>query len=102
MRKAGLRGCLRARKKRTTRCDLYAAPRSRSREEELRRRGPEQDLDGGDKLRRHPGGLPLPSLLILDVYSRKVVGWSMAKHLRTELVVDALEMTSKEGGPGPD
>ena len=29
---------------------------------------------------------------ILDVYSRKVVGWSMAFHLRTELVVDALEM----------
>jgi putative transposase len=29
---------------------------------------------------------------ILDVYSRRVVGWSMASHLRTELVVDALEM----------
>ncbi|MDP8939024.1 MAG: DDE-type integrase/transposase/recombinase, partial [Actinomycetota bacterium] len=29
---------------------------------------------------------------ILDVYSRRVVGWSMATHLRTELVVDALEM----------
>jgi putative transposase len=29
---------------------------------------------------------------ILDIYSRKVVGWSMANHLRTELVVDALEM----------
>jgi putative transposase len=29
---------------------------------------------------------------ILDVHSRKVVGWSMATHLRTELVVDALEM----------
>jgi putative transposase len=29
---------------------------------------------------------------ILDVYSRKVVGWSMASHLRTELVVNALEM----------
>jgi putative transposase len=28
---------------------------------------------------------------ILDVHSRKVVGWSMATHLRTELVVDALE-----------
>jgi transposase InsO family protein len=27
---------------------------------------------------------------ILDACSRKVVGWSMATHLRTELVVDAL------------
>jgi len=29
---------------------------------------------------------------MLDVYSRKVVGWSMASHLRTELVIDVLEM----------
>jgi transposase InsO family protein len=29
---------------------------------------------------------------ILDACSRKVVGWSMATHLRTELVVDALQM----------
>jgi len=29
---------------------------------------------------------------ILDVYSRHIVSWSMATHLRTELVVDALEM----------
>lgn len=30
--------------------------------------------------------------VVLDVYSRRVVGWSIADHLRTELVVDALEM----------
>ena len=29
---------------------------------------------------------------VLDVYGRRVVGWSIADHLRTELVVDALEM----------
>ena len=29
---------------------------------------------------------------VLDVYSRRIVGWSVADHLRTELVVDALEM----------
>ncbi len=29
---------------------------------------------------------------VLDVFSRRVVGWSIADHLRTELVVDALEM----------
>jgi hypothetical protein len=27
---------------------------------------------------------------VLDTYSRKIVGWSMANHLRTELVLDAL------------
>lgn len=29
---------------------------------------------------------------VLDVFSRRIVGWSMATHLRTELVLDALNM----------
>ena len=29
---------------------------------------------------------------ILDVYSRMIVGWALATHLRTELVLEALEM----------
>ena len=28
----------------------------------------------------------------MDCFSRRIVGWSMAEHMRTELVVDALEM----------
>jgi transposase InsO family protein len=30
--------------------------------------------------------------VVLDAWSRKIVGWSMANFLRTELVLDALEM----------
>ena len=30
--------------------------------------------------------------VVLDVWSRRVVGWSMANHLRTELVMDAFNM----------
>jgi len=30
--------------------------------------------------------------VVLDAFSRRVVGWAMANHLRTELVLDALEM----------
>lgn len=30
--------------------------------------------------------------VVLDAWSRRVVGWSMANHLRTELVLDALNM----------
>ena len=30
--------------------------------------------------------------IILDLYSRVVVGWSMASHMRAELVIDALDM----------
>lgn len=29
--------------------------------------------------------------VVLDVFSRRVVGWLIADHLRTELVVDALD-----------
>jgi putative transposase len=30
--------------------------------------------------------------IVLDVFSRRVVGWAMATHLRAELVLDALNM----------
>jgi len=30
--------------------------------------------------------------IVLDVFSRRVVGWSMATHLRSELVLEALDM----------
>lgn len=30
--------------------------------------------------------------VVLDAYSRRIVGWAMADHLRTELVLDALNM----------
>jgi putative transposase len=30
--------------------------------------------------------------VVLDCFSRRVVGWSMAEHMRAELVVEALEM----------
>src|SRR5258707_13958539 len=38
--------------------------------------------------------------VILDVFSRRVVGWSMSDHLRTELVVGALEMAVWNRRPG--
>jgi putative transposase len=38
---------------------------------------------------------------VQDAYSRRVVGWSMADHLRAELVVDALQMGLSRRRPGP-
>ena len=38
---------------------------------------------------------------ILDCCSRRIVGWSMANHLRTELVVDALDMATSRRRPTP-
>ena len=37
--------------------------------------------------------------VVLDAWSRKVVGWAMATHLRTELVIDALEMALGQRRP---
>ena len=37
--------------------------------------------------------------VVLDVYSRRIVGWSMASHLRTELVLDALNMALEQRRP---
>ena len=37
--------------------------------------------------------------IVLDVYSRKVVGWAMANHLRTELVLAALNMALAQRRP---
>ena len=37
--------------------------------------------------------------IVLDVYSRRVVGWAMATHLRTELVLDALNMAIYRRNP---
>jgi putative transposase len=39
--------------------------------------------------------------VVLDVFSRRVVGWAMADHLRTELVLDALEMAVWNRRPAP-
>jgi putative transposase len=38
---------------------------------------------------------------VLDTYSRKVVGWSMANNLKTELVLDALNMAIYTRRPSP-
>jgi transposase InsO family protein len=39
--------------------------------------------------------------VVLDVFSRRVVGWAMADHLRTELVLAALEMALRHRRPEP-
>jgi putative transposase len=38
---------------------------------------------------------------VMDCYSRRIVGWAMADHLRAELVVDALQMAIAQRRPGP-
>jgi putative transposase len=39
---------------------------------------------------------------VLDAYSRMIVGWQLASHMRTDLVLDALRMALHRRGPGAD
>src|SRR3954462_1152950 len=38
---------------------------------------------------------------VQDIFSRRIVGWSMADHMRTELVADALQMALARRRPEP-
>jgi putative transposase len=91
MKAAGLRGCMRGKKRGTTRRDPRAAPAP--------------DLLCRDFVSAEPNRVWLADItyiptregflylaFIMDTYSRRIVGWSMDSHMRTELVVDALEM----------
>jgi len=39
---------------------------------------------------------------VIDAYSRKIVGWQFAPHMRTTLVLDALRMALHQRAPGAD
>jgi putative transposase len=39
---------------------------------------------------------------VIDAYSRAIVGWQFADHMRTDLVLDALRMALAQRGPGAD
>lgn len=100
MRRDGLRGCMRGRRRKpTTRQDpLLAVPAPDLVERNFVATAPNR-LWAADitYLPTDEGFLYLA--FILDVYSRRVVGWSMTNHLRSELVAAALEMAIRRRNP---
>ena len=97
MREAGLRGVRRSKRVRTTKRD-DAAPRS-------------PDLVERDFTATAPNQLWVTDLtfvptwagvayvcFITDAFSRMIVGWRVAGHMRTEMVLDALEMARWQRG----
>jgi len=91
MRQAGIEGVRRRRRFRTTRSDP-SAPRP-------------ADLVGRDFTATAPNQLWVTDLtyvatwsgvayvcFIVDAFSRMIVGWRVASHMRTDMVLDALEM----------
>lgn len=100
MREAGVRGCMRGRRRKGTTRQGRRAP-------------------AGDLVKRNFAATEMNRVwvadityiatdegflylaFILDVYSRRIVGWAMENHLRTELVVDALQMAVWRRKPAP-
>ena len=99
MRQAGLAGVSRRKGPRTTRRDAQARPAPDLVEREFHADAPDRlwvaDITYVPTL---AGFLYLA--IVLDVFSRRIVGWSMAGHLRTELVLDALDMAVEQRRPG--
>ncbi len=97
MRAAGIRGATRRRRVRTTRPDPEAARPA--------------DLVRRDFTAQAPNRLWVTDLtvaptrtgaayvcLIVDAFSRLIVGWRVGSHMRTEMVLDALEMARHSRG----
>jgi putative transposase len=102
MRRAGIRGAKRRGKPwRTTRPDISARWRPDLVERDFTAPGPNRlwvaDLT---YLRCWEGVVYFA--FVLDAYSRRVVGWQLAEHMRTDLVLDALRMALGTRDPGAD
>ena len=94
MRQAGLEGVRRGRRPRTTTPAEREAERARDLVgRQFTATAPNQLWVADITYLRTYGGFVYLAF-ILDVYSRMIVGWQLASHLRSELVLDALEMAA--------
>ncbi len=91
MRAAGLQGVYRRRRRGCTVRDPDAQPSA----DLVQRRFTAERPDAlwvCDITQHRTGEGWLYCAVVLDVFARRVVGWSIADHLRSELVIDALDM----------
>ena len=94
MREHGLVGKLRGSKKRTTIPDEAAAERARDLlQRDFTATAPNEKWVADLTYIRTWNGFVYLAF-ILDCYSRMIVGWQLASHMRAELVLDALEMAN--------
>ena len=102
MRQAGLEG----RQQRRWRTTTVQDPTARAADRDLIQRA---FAPGQDQGRRYCGDITYVSTwegwayvaTVIDLDSRRVVGWSVADHLRTELVTDALKAALAHRRPAP-
>lgn len=98
MREAGLRGASRRRQIITTQRDVKSRPAPDLVNRDFTADGRDQ-LWVADITYIPTGSGFLYLAVVVDAWSRRVVGWSMATHLRTELVLEALNMALGQRRP---
>jgi putative transposase len=98
MRAEGLQGVSRRPRFRTTRRDRDARPAPDLVDRDFTASAPDQLWVADITYVPTAAGF-LFLAAVLDVFSRRVVGWAMANHLRTELVLSALEMALRARRP---
>jgi putative transposase len=98
MRALGVRGVSRRRWPRTTVRDLAQPPAPDLVARDFTATGPDQ-LWVADITYIPTGAGFLYLAVVLDVWSRRVIGWTMETHLRTELVLAALDMAVAQRRP---
>jgi len=98
MRTVGVQGVSRREAQRTTRRDPTAAPAPDLVSRDFAAAGPDR-LWVADITYIPTWTRFLYLAVVLDVWSRRVIGWAMATHLRTERVLDALNMAVAQRRP---
>jgi putative transposase len=98
MRHAGVQGVSRRKPCRTTVRDAMARPAPDLVDRHFTATGPDR-LWVADITYVPTGAGFLYLAVVLDAWSRRVVGWAMAAHLRTELVLAALDMAVAQRRP---
>ena len=98
MRAAGVQGVSRRKGPRTTRRDPAAAPAPDLVSRDFAAAGPDR-LWVADITYIPTWAGFLYLAVVLDAWSRRVTGWAMATHLRTDLVLDALNMAVAQRRP---
>ena len=91
LRLAGLQGCHRRKGPRTTRRNPEMAPAPDLVKRDFAASAPDQ-LWVADITYVPTWAGFLYLAVVLDACSRRIVGWAMAEHVRTELVIEAVEM----------
>jgi putative transposase len=102
MQEAGIQGAKRrGRPWRTTTPDPAALRRADLVQRDFSAAGPDRLWVGDFTYLRSWEGISYFAF-VLDAFSRKVLGWQLASHMRTDLVLDALRMALGQRQPGAD